>query len=124
MLHHFFPTGRIGRWSYVGQLLAFYALGIACYSLPALAEYQLHDTAAYWENLALAGMVLCFYLLMVQMIKRLHDLNMRGWWLLLALVPIAGSILGNGMVFVSGTNGPNKFGPAPGQVRPTPIALT
>lgn len=123
MLHHFYPTGRLRRWPYFWRITALYLLGFACYSLPALAEYQFNDTAAQWKNLALGGMALCLYLFVVQMIKRLHDLNLKGWWLLLAFVPIASIGLGNALTFVSGTAGPNRFGPAPGQPVAEPLAL-
>ncbi len=113
MLHHFYPTGRISRWPYTWRVLTLYLLAFICYGLPAFAEYQFNDTAAHWENFALAGIVFCFYMVGVQMIKRLHDLNLRGWWLLFVFVPIVSIGLGNGLYFVSGTAGPNQFGPSP-----------
>lgn len=47
-------------------------------------------------------------------VKRWHDLNKSGWWQLIELIPIIGSIwtvvkLG----FLKGTDGPNRFGPDP-----------
>jgi uncharacterized membrane protein YhaH (DUF805 family) len=115
MLHHFSPTGRISRWPYFWRVLVLYLLAFACYGLPALAEYQFGDTAPVWQNLALAGMVFCAYLIFLQTVKRLHDLNMRGWWLLILLLPIVSLLLGAGMQFVAGTPGPNRFGPSPCQ---------
>jgi uncharacterized membrane protein YhaH (DUF805 family) len=116
MLHHFYPTGRISRWPYLWRVLTLYLVAFLCYGLPRLAEYQFHDTAAYWQNLALAGIAFCFYMVVVQIIKRLHDLNLRGWWLLLALVPVVSIGLSNALWFVSGTAGPNRFGPPPSQL--------
>jgi uncharacterized membrane protein YhaH (DUF805 family) len=45
-------------------------------------------------------------------IKRFHDRDKSGWWVLIVLVPIIGAIwilieLG----FLAGTPGPNRFGP-------------
>jgi len=114
MLHHFSPTGRLSRWPYFWRVIVLYLLAFACYGLPSLAEYQLHDTAAYWQNIALLGMAVCFYLMLLQGIKRLHDIDLRGWWLLLALVPIVSIVLGAGMQFIAGTQGPNRFGLPPG----------
>lgn len=122
MLHHFSPTGRLSRWPYFWRVLALYLLAFACYGLPALAEYEFHDTVGIWKNLALLGIALCFYLIALQHIKRLHDLDMRGWWLLLALVPLISLVLGAGMQFVAGTAGPNRFGPPPGQALAAPVA--
>ena len=112
MLLHFYPTGRLSRWPFFWRGLALNALAFACYGLPALAEH-LHRPADFWKNLALAGMLACFYLIIAQAIKRLHDLSLRGWWLLLALVPLGSLVLGGGMQFVAGTAGPNRFGARP-----------
>ena len=44
-------------------------------------------------------------------IRRLHDTNKSGWWLLIAFIPFGGIVL---MVFyiLEGTNGPNDHGAA------------
>jgi uncharacterized membrane protein YhaH (DUF805 family) len=47
-------------------------------------------------------------------IKRWHDRDKSGWWMLILLIPIVGAIwflveLG----FLPGTPGPNRFGPPP-----------
>jgi uncharacterized membrane protein YhaH (DUF805 family) len=45
-------------------------------------------------------------------IRRLHDLDRSGWWMLLCFVPIANIVL---IVWfcMRGTMGPNRFGPDP-----------
>ena len=45
-------------------------------------------------------------------VRRLHDTNRSGWWLLLAIVPFAGIAL---IVFfcLEGTDGDNDYGPSP-----------
>ena len=87
MWHPLTPAGRLSRWPFFWRVLALYLLAFACYGLPVLAE-RLHHPAGSWQNLALAGMVACYYLVIAQSIKRLHDLDLRGWWLLLAFVPM------------------------------------
>ena len=47
-------------------------------------------------------------------VKRWHDRDKSGWWVLIALVPIIGGLwylIECG--FLEGTKGPNKFGPDP-----------
>jgi uncharacterized membrane protein YhaH (DUF805 family) len=47
-------------------------------------------------------------------IKRWHDRNKSGWWILIGLIPIVGDIwvlVENG--FLRGTPGDNRFGPEP-----------
>lgn len=45
-------------------------------------------------------------------VRRLHDTDRSGWWILLNLVPFGGLIL---LIFfiMEGTPGPNRFGPNP-----------
>jgi uncharacterized membrane protein YhaH (DUF805 family) len=46
-------------------------------------------------------------------IRRLHDLDRTGWWILLSLIPIVGWIILIIWDCTKGTNGPNRFGPDP-----------
>ncbi len=67
---------------------------------------------------AIVGIALLIYYVAILIpslavgVRRLHDRDMSGWWLLLGFVPFAGFVL---LVFfvLEGTNGPNKFGPDP-----------
>jgi len=45
-------------------------------------------------------------------IRRLHDLNASGWYVLLTFVPF-GQLLILWLMFKKGTTGPNKYGPPP-----------
>jgi uncharacterized membrane protein YhaH (DUF805 family) len=51
-------------------------------------------------------------------IRRLHDTNRSGWWLLLNLIPVGSLIL---LIFyvLDGTHGPNNYGDRPGGNQPT-----
>ncbi|MEE8632866.1 MAG: DUF805 domain-containing protein [Methyloceanibacter sp.] len=45
-------------------------------------------------------------------IKRFHDRNKSGWWVLICFVPIIGAVwLLIELGFLKGTPGPNRFGP-------------
>jgi uncharacterized membrane protein YhaH (DUF805 family) len=44
-------------------------------------------------------------------VRRLHDLDKSGWWLLLYLIPIVGVIIILVWVCTKGTPGANRFGP-------------
>jgi uncharacterized membrane protein YhaH (DUF805 family) len=46
--------------------------------------------------------------------RRLHDTNRSAWWLLIAFLPLIGSIVLIVFYCLPGTPGPNRFGPAPG----------
>jgi uncharacterized membrane protein YhaH (DUF805 family) len=62
---------------------------------------------------AIIGLLLIWPSLAVY-VKRFHDRDKSGWWVLIALIPIIGFIwiiieLG----ILEGTDGPNQFGPDP-----------
>ncbi|HKE93183.1 MAG TPA: DUF805 domain-containing protein [Povalibacter sp.] len=46
-------------------------------------------------------------------VRRLHDTDRSGWWLLLGLIPLVGSIILLVFFCLSGTPGENRFGPDP-----------
>ena len=46
-------------------------------------------------------------------VRRLHDTDRSGWWLLLALVPLIGTIVLIWWFCTRGTAGPNRFGADP-----------
>ena len=46
-------------------------------------------------------------------IRRLHDTNRTGWWILLALIPFLGALVLIIFYLLDGTPGPNKYGPDP-----------
>jgi len=64
------------------------------------------------------GVFLCVYALatiipgLAVSVRRLHDADLSGWWVLVGLVPAGGIIL---LVFhvLDGTPGPNRYGPNP-----------
>jgi uncharacterized membrane protein YhaH (DUF805 family) len=46
-------------------------------------------------------------------VRRLHDTDRSGWWLLIVFFPIIGSIVLLIFFIMGGTRGPNRFGPDP-----------
>jgi uncharacterized membrane protein YhaH (DUF805 family) len=46
-------------------------------------------------------------------IRRLHDTNKSGWWLLILLIPLVGTIVLIVFMATDGTPGDNQFGPNP-----------
>ena len=45
--------------------------------------------------------------------RRLHDINMSGWWQLVGLIPLVGWAIMIYWAVQPGTPGPNDYGPAP-----------
>jgi len=46
-------------------------------------------------------------------VRRLHDTNRSGWWLLIAVIPLIGGVALLVWFCLRGTEGDNRFGPAP-----------
>ena len=46
-------------------------------------------------------------------VRRLHDIDRSGWWLLIALIPIVGTIVLIVFCCLDGTPGDNRFGANP-----------
>jgi len=65
--------------------------------------------------LSIAWLVLAFIPGLSVSIRRLHDQDKAGWWV---LVPIANFIM---VMFIGGTAGPNRFGPDP-KGGPAPVS--
>ena len=45
-------------------------------------------------------------------VRRLHDINFSGWWVLIGLVPFIGVIVLIVFACIPGTEGENKYGPS------------
>lgn len=103
-------NSRIGRLRYLA-----YGLGIGLLSAVPLLLFYFIGLAAPAIGVALAGLT---YIALVVfswgfMVRRLHDIDMSGWWSLLAFVPIGNLVLLVILLFIGGTIGENRFGPQP-----------
>ena len=107
------PNGRVGRadW-WLKYIVAFGVISIVAVVL----DNGLGLTFGEQETgvISLLVAVLTIYPAIVVTIKRFHDRNKSGWWVLIALVPLLGAfwiLIECG--FLRGTVGPNRFGPDP-----------
>ncbi len=46
-------------------------------------------------------------------VRRLHDTDRSGWWILISLIPLIGGIILLVFTIIVGTKGDNRFGPDP-----------
>ena len=56
------------------------------------------------------------------LVRRLHDTNRSGWWILIGLIPFIGFIVLLIFVLEKGNPGPNDYGPPPPDAGPTQAA--
>jgi uncharacterized membrane protein YhaH (DUF805 family) len=100
--------GRVSRRQYwLFGVLALLGLALLGQALLGIARVR-PRTADLFVNLLLLWPALAVS------VKRWHDRDKSGWWVLLNLVPVVGwlwALIENG--FLRGTDGPNRFGPNP-----------
>ncbi len=111
--------GRLRRSKFWGRVVAVIPL-VACGAM--LVWFVISDTRSgpirvlALVAVALFGVVVALANLATH-VRRWHDRDKSGWWILIGLIPIVGpiwSIVECG--FLDGTPGPNRFGPSPKSV--------
>ncbi|KRN99931.1 DUF805 domain-containing protein [Companilactobacillus kimchiensis] len=79
-------------WGYLGMTIVAYVIA----GLLALAISKMPVDDFYWSTIigVAMAMTLAYYWISVftAEIRRLHDRNMHGWWILISLVPLVGEI--------------------------------
>ena len=97
---HFFDfKGRATRAEYWWWIL----FVISCFQLTSVAGplHNLFGIAIFIPSWTL-------------IVRRLHDINKTGWWLLFGLVPVIGPVMLLVWTIKRGDREPNKYGPDPG----------
>ena len=114
----FAVSGRIGRLRYLAYtwcafILLYFVLGIlAAIMIPMLMRGGGQPSPAIFAFFALIYIPI-FAIGFIYAKRRLNDLDQSGWLSLLILVPFINALFGLYLLFAPGTEGPNRFGPAP-----------
>jgi uncharacterized membrane protein YhaH (DUF805 family) len=95
-------TGRARRAEFWWFFLASFIIGIVFNILTAVASifwvvYVIYALAVLIPNIAVG-------------VRRLHDTDKSGWWLLIALIPLVGIIVLIVFFATDGLPGPNRYG--------------
>ena len=121
---YFTFSGRIDRGQFIlGQLglialiVVFTVLMGVMAAVPFGAHSQGQDmdfniTAIIIMLITFIAMIASFIGSVALHIKRFHDIDMSGWWTLLAYLPYIGLLVSLIICFIPGTPGENRFGPA------------
>jgi uncharacterized membrane protein YhaH (DUF805 family) len=118
----FSPAGRFGRLSYIAwgflvgltaQVIDLAAGGAALLTPAFDAAGQPIPPEIAPETLAVVVIVglVSLVIVVLFMIRRLHDIDASGWYALLVLVPLVNVLLILFLLLKSGTQGTNRFGP-------------
>lgn len=107
-------SGRAPRSEYWFFSLFFFLVAIAV----ILIGVAIGAATRMEVGMTIAGVLVALFGLgmllphLAVMIRRLHDINLSGWWYLVAFLPFGGfAILA--FTFMPGTRGANRFGPDP-----------
>ena len=72
--------------------------------------------------ITLLAMLALFLPSLAVAIRRLHDTDRSGWWILIGLIPLIGAIVLLVFYCTDGTKGPNRFGADPKGENPADLA--
>ncbi|MCK5918163.1 MAG: DUF805 domain-containing protein [Cocleimonas sp.] len=119
----FSAKGRFSRLSFLAwnlilniiMLIAFAAIaGIAGAASTLLTGTDPNAMVAFYTSGAglfmIAFMLVSLVITIIFFIRRLHDINMSGWWSILAFIPLVNLIFGIYALVKKGVEGPNNFG--------------
>ena len=93
----------------------FYLLTIVAYIVSTIVDSVI-GTGAALGPYGILSMVVMLGLLIPSLaagVRRLHDTDRSGWWLLIVLIPLVGVIVLLIFFVLEGTKGDNRFGPDP-----------
>lgn len=103
---YFSTTGRLNRKPYILRSILLSILAIICSAL-------LDTATSILIIIGCIGVIACVISGIMVTVRRLHDLNMSGWWYLLLWIPFVNFIFSLVLLFKKGTDGPNSYGPDP-----------
>jgi uncharacterized membrane protein YhaH (DUF805 family) len=112
-------SGRSRRMEYWlfsllnGLVLGFLAAGFVGSLLAHRGISGMGDSALNFLTLFVFWMVATVIPGLAVTVRRLHDINLSGWFYLIAFIPYLGGLILFVMMLIDGTKGPNNYGPDP-----------
>lgn len=102
--------GRLNRQPHIIRGIV---LGVIMQVLISVIQAKRSEFSTSINFLAAAILFTLTALILMQIIKRCHDINLSGWYALIACIPIVNLIFGLYLAFKKGTTGNNRFGEDP-----------
>ena len=118
---YFAFSGRLNRKPYICRSIAvtFFSIALAFLlffafaGFPPSRQYKHPEFVWIHVTLLLLIMVLTIWVGFSLGVRRCHDVEKTGWWLLLGMVPYINIAWGLYLIFKRGTIGPNRYGDDP-----------
>jgi len=111
--------GRIGRLRYLAYAFGTSLVLVAALGLLTVVAILLGSIFSSDLGSIIMAIMMTMYYIGVTVIsvmflkRRLNDLDKSGWWALVVLVPLLNLVLTIYILFFPGSEGSNRFGPAP-----------
>ena len=110
-------SGRAQRSEYWYFFLFYFLLAVAAAILDGLVEsFNQRTGLGFFSGILALGLLLPSLAVGV---RRLHDIDRSGWWLLIAVIPLVGAIVLLVFTVKDSQPGPNRFGPNPKDAFPS-----
>src|SRR5947209_12237374 len=108
MRHYADFSGRASRSEYWLFVLVFLIIYAVCFAID-------YNTSGFGQLMPLITIAYLAHFIpgLAVLVRRLHDVDRSGWWMLISLVPVLGSIWLLVLLCSEGTYGPNQFGADP-----------
>ena len=104
-------SGRSSRGAYWWWYLASILLSVGIQIVSMIIGYENSGLLTAWSLLSMVVMLALVIPGFAVAVRRLHDVDKSGWWLLIGIIPLVGAIV---LIYLSaqpGTRGANGFGP-------------
>jgi uncharacterized membrane protein YhaH (DUF805 family) len=103
-------AGRLGRLQFFG-FSVIWALSGAVVALVSGIDFESSaDPSLGGILFALVFFLVALVASLSYAVRRFHDFDKSGWWVLLYLVPVVNFVMGLILLFAPGTPGPNTYG--------------
>ena len=121
----FSASGRFSRYSFLAwnfvlnivvMMIVIAIMVLAGATTNLLTMTAPNEMLAFYTSgiglVVIAIILASFVVAIIFFIRRLHDINMSGWWSLLSIIPVVDLIFGIFVLVKKGTEGNNNFGPS------------
>lgn len=109
----FTSKGRLNRKSYIYRSLFLSLVLCVVQGVLTFATNTIGALELLFAVVAFGFSLFSFVSNIMMDVRRLHDLDLSGWWMLLMLVPLVNIFFALYMLFFKGTDGPNQYGDDP-----------
>lgn len=109
----FTSKGRLNRKSYIYRSLFLSLVLCVVQGVLTFATNTIDALELLFAVVAFGFSLFSFVSNIMMDVRRLHDLDLSGWWMLLMLVPLVNIFFALYMLFFKGTDGPNQYGEDP-----------